>query len=204
MSGAGGGRVVLASGNRGKFNELAPMLASFGFELLPQDQVCADSAEETASTFIENALLKARHVAQRTGLPVIADDSGLAVEYLDGAPGVWSARYAGEGADDAANNSKLLAALDGVPAALRGASFHCVLVLLRSALDPVPLIATGCWSGSIVERAAGGGGFGYDPLFYLPDQGCTAAELLPGKKRILSHRGQALTSLMAQLRPDAE
>jgi len=204
MTGESLRRVVLASHNRGKFAELAPRLLAHGIELLPQAGVCDGAAEETAPTFVENALLKARYVATHSGLPVIADDSGLAVEYLGGAPGVLSARYAGAAADDAANNQKLLSALEGVPASQRGASFQCVLVLLHSATDPVPLIATGRWAGRIVEQPTGAGGFGYDPLFYLTTFGCTAAELRAEQKRQVSHRGQAVTQLLELLRRERE
>ena len=195
-----GSQVVLASNNSGKFGELAPVLESYGIELLPQSEVCQGAAEENGVTFVENALLKARYVAERSGLPVIADDSGLAVDFLAGEPGVRSARYADAHGDDRANNHKLLDALDGVPETGRGASFHCALVFLRSAKDPVPIIATGSWSGKIAKEPSGAGGFGYDPLFYLSDLECTAAELAPEQKRRISHRGQAVESLVEQIK----
>lgn len=191
-------RAVLASGNAGKLREFAQMLADGGIELRPQSDFGVEPAAETAPTLVENALAKARHVAQCTGLPSIADDSGLEVEALDGAPGVYSARYAGEPADDAANNHKLLAALADVPPARRGACFRAVLVYLRHAEDPAPLIAEGIWTGRIASAPRGDGGFGYDPLFEL-DDGRTSAELPPDEKNRLSHRGRALAELRRRL-----
>jgi len=191
-------RVVLASGNAGKLREFAAMLADAGIELVPQDAYDVAPAIESAPTFVENALAKARNAARHTGLPAIADDSGLEVDVLDGAPGVHSARYAGANADDMANNRKLLETLADVPAERRGARFRAVLVYLRHPEDPAPLIAEGTWSGSIGTRLRGDAGFGYDPLFELGD-GRTAAELPAEEKNLLSHRGQALAALRRRL-----
>lgn len=191
-------RAVLASGNAGKLREFRGMLAGSGIELRPQDEFDVEPAPETAPTFVENALAKARHVARETGLPAIADDSGLEVDALDGAPGVRSARYAGEAADDDANNRRLLAELAGVPPAARGACFRAVLVFLRHADDPAPVIAEGEWRGRIADAPRGAGGFGYDPLFLL-DDGRSSAELSAQEKNRLSHRGQALAELRRRL-----
>ncbi|TKI03083.1 RdgB/HAM1 family non-canonical purine NTP pyrophosphatase [Martelella alba] len=193
-------KTVLATGNAGKVAELAGLLEDFGFSLSAQTDLGVEPVEETGLTFIENALLKARHAARVTGLPAIADDSGLAVDYLGGAPGIYSARYAGPNASDRQNLEKLLAALDGVPMASRGASFHCVLVYLRHADDPTPLVCHGRWRGVIAAAPAGEGGFGYDPVFYLPSLGITAAQLSKTEKQRLSHRGQALNTLLDALR----
>ena len=191
-------RVVLASGNAGKLAELERLLADAGIEVVAQSDYRVAAPAETAPTFVENALIKARHAARETGLPAIADDSGLEVEALEGAPGVRSARYAGEHADDAANNAKLLADLEGVAVPDRGARFRAVLVYLRHAGDPAPVICEGTWEGHIAEQPRGAGGFGYDPLFELPD-GRTAAELPADEKNLVSHRGQALSALRQRL-----
>ena len=193
-------KVVLATGNPGKVRELADLLAAFGLDIVAQTDLGVESAEETGLTFIENAILKARHAAQVTGLPAIADDSGLAVDALGGAPGIYSARYAGEDATDQQNLEKLLAALEKVPDGARQAQFHCVLVYLRHAEDPTPLVFHGSWAGEITRAAAGEGGFGYDPIFYLPELGKTAAELSKDEKRAVSHRGKALTLLLDAMR----
>jgi len=193
-------RLVLASGNPGKLREFQGLLAECGFDVQAQTELGIESAEETGLTFVENALLKARHASAQSGLPALADDSGLAVDALDGAPGIYSARYAGADASDTDNNAKLLEALKGLPEAERGACYHCVLVFVRHAQDPVPLIARGYWRGSILTQPQGDGGFGYDPLFFVPDQGCSAAQLAPDQKARLSHRAQASEQLMAQLR----
>ncbi len=190
-------RVVLASGNRGKLREIQALLASHRVRVLPQSAFAVAEIEETAPTFVENALLKARNAARFTGLPALADDSGLEVEALGGAPGVYSARYAGPGASDAANNAKLLEALADFGEEERRARFRCVLVFVRHALDPSPIIAEGSWEGVIAKEPRGEGGFGYDPVFYLPELGRTAAELAPQEKNALSHRGQALRKLLA-------
>jgi XTP/dITP diphosphohydrolase len=192
-------RVVFASNNAGKVREVAAMLEGVGIELVPQSEFGVPSVEETGLSFVENALLKARHAAQLTGLPAIADDSGLEVDALDGAPGIYSARYAGAEADDATNNTKLLAALRDVPAEQRTARFQSLMVFLRHPLDPTPLICQGTWQGLIAQTSAGSAGFGYDPLFQVPEFNCTAAELDPATKNQLSHRGQALRCLLQAL-----
>ena len=191
---------VLASNNSGKIREFNALLGPEGITLCPQGEFAVEAAEETAYTFVENALLKARHASRATGLPALADDSGLAVDLLGGAPGVYSARYAGAHASDADNNAKLLAALAGQPAARRSAAFHCVLVFLDHADSPTPVICHGVWPGQVLEQAQGNQGFGYDPLFLVPERGCSAAELSAEDKNRLSHRGRALRSLMATLR----
>ncbi|MAT92537.1 MAG: non-canonical purine NTP pyrophosphatase, RdgB/HAM1 family [Halioglobus sp.] len=190
--------VVLASGNAGKLREFSQVLAPLGLELLPQSQFDVPEVAETGLSFVENAIIKARAAAAHTGLPAIADDSGLEVDYLQGAPGIRSARYSGAG--DAANNAKLLRALDGVPAEQRGARFQCVLVYMRHADDPTPLVCQASWEGRILDEAAGDGGFGYDPLFFVPDQGCSSAQLDPALKNRLSHRARAGAALYEALR----
>lgn len=193
-------KVVLATGNPGKVRELASLLADFGLDIVAQTELGVDSAEETGLTFIENAILKARHAAHITGLPAIADDSGLAVDALGGAPGIYSARYAGVDASDQQNLDKLLLTLKDVPDAQRRASFHCVLVYLRHAEDPTPIVCHGSWQGVLTHEAAGSGGFGYDPIFFVPELGKTAAELTREEKNSQSHRGQALRLLLDALR----
>ncbi len=192
-------KVVLATGNAGKVAELSTMLAPFALDIVPQTTLGVGDADETGLTFVENAILKARHAARITGLPAIADDSGLAVAALGGAPGIYSARYAGVGAGDQANIDKLLQAMAGITASDRQAAFHCVLVYLQHAADPTPLICHGSWQGEIALTQSGNGGFGYDPVFYLPELGKTAAELTKAEKQQLSHRGQALRQLVAAL-----
>lgn len=192
-------RIVLASGNAGKVRELGAMLADLGVQVLPQSDFGVPEAEETGLSFVENAILKARNAAAHTGLPAIADDSGIEVDALNGAPGIYSARYAGPDADDATNNAKLLAALEGLPAQARGARFRSVVVFMRHADDPSPLIAEGSWAGRILEELRGSGGFGYDPLFLVDGLDASAAELPPGEKNRISHRGQALRRLLAAL-----
>lgn len=191
-------RVVLASGNPGKLRELAALLGDAGIELVPQDDYGVPVVPESAVTFVENALAKARQAARHAGLAAIADDSGLEVDALGGAPGVRSARFAGERAGDADNNRRLLEALADVPAAARTARYRAVLVYLRHADDPAPLIAEGTWEGRIATAPRGAGGFGYDPLFEL-DDGRTAAELPAAEKNRLSHRGRALAALRERL-----
>ena len=193
-------KVVLATGNAGKVRELASLLNDFGLDVVAQTELNVDSVEETGLTFIENAILKARHAAKVTGLPAIADDSGLAVDFLGGAPGIYSARYAGEEASDRQKLEKLLDALKDVPDAQRQAQFHCVLVYMRHAGDPTPLVCHGSWSGVITREAAGSGGFGYDPIFFVPSEGKTAAELSREEKIAISHRGRALKLLLEALR----
>jgi XTP/dITP diphosphohydrolase len=190
---------VLATGNRGKLAELRRLLAPTGIEVISQDQFAVPPVEEDGVTFLENALKKARAAAAASGLPALADDSGLAVEALGGAPGVRSARFAGADADDAANNQRLLAELAGLPVDRRQAAFHCVLVMVQGPDDPVPLVCHGRWPGRIATAPAGRGGFGYDPLF-VPEAGDrTAAELPAEEKARLSHRGQALAWLLSEL-----
>ena len=193
-------KVVLATGNPGKVRELADLLADFGLNIVAQTDLGVESAEETGLTFIENAILKARHAAAITGLPAIADDSGLAVDALGGAPGIYSARYAGADASDQQNLEKLLVALQDLPDGQRQAQFHCVLVYLRHAEDPTPLVCHGSWSGEIAREPAGEGGFGYDPVFFVPTLGKTAAELSKAEKHAVSHRGKALALLLEAMR----
>lgn len=190
--------VVLASGNAGKVREIQALLGP-AWRVRPQSEFGVAPVEETGGTFLANALLKARHAARATGLPALADDSGLEVDALGGEPGVRSARYAGPGADDAANNARLLAALDGVPDAERTARFRCVLVWVRGPDDPAPLAAEGTWEGRILPAPRGAGGFGYDPLFLDTETGLAAAELDPAAKNARSHRGRALSRLRALL-----
>ncbi|EIC31304.1 MULTISPECIES: RdgB/HAM1 family non-canonical purine NTP pyrophosphatase [Methylomicrobium] len=190
-------KIVLASGNPGKIREIQAMLADH--PIVPQSDFSIGDAEETGTTFVENAIIKARHAALHSGLPAIADDSGLVVDALDGAPGVYSARYAGPGSSDLDNLQKLLRELDGVPEAERSARFICVLVFMQHAADPMPVIAQGVWEGRILTRPAGSNGFGYDPVFWVPTHACASAELTPEVKNALSHRGQALRGLTAML-----
>jgi XTP/dITP diphosphohydrolase len=186
-------QLIIATGNRGKLAEIRDMLP--GIEVKTQTDFGIESPEETGLTFIENAILKARHSAKIGKLPALADDSGLEVDALGGAPGIYSARYAGEDADDQANLRKLLHALDDVSDDQRGARFRCVIALMRHATDPAPLIFEGVWQGSIARSPAGDNGFGYDPVFYISELGQTAAQLAPEQKNRLSHRGRALAAL---------
>lgn len=194
-----GEQIVLASGNPGKVREINQLLAEQQIRVIPQSEFDTPEAEETGLTFVENAILKARNAARHSGLPAIADDSGIEVDALNGAPGIYSARYAGPACDDEANNQKLLQDLAGVTGAARSARFQCVLVYLRHAEDPTPLICQGTWKGQILETPQGENGFGYDPLFLVPEFGCSSAELSPEQKNTLSHRGQALRKLVAAL-----
>lgn len=191
-------QLVLASANQGKLAELRARLGD-GFTLHAQSEFGIANAEETGATFVENALIKARHAARASGLPALADDSGLCVDALGGAPGLHSARYAGAHGNSQANIDRLLHALDAVPDAARTARFVCVLVLLRAPDDPLPLIAQGLWEGRILRQRTGDGGFGYDPVFFSPAHGCSAAELVPAAKQRDSHRGKALAQLHKQL-----
>lgn len=193
-------KIVLATGNPGKVRELANLLADFGFYVVAQTELGVSSVEETGLTFIENALIKARHAAKVTGLPAIADDSGISVDVLGGAPGIYSARYAGEDASDQENLDKLLNALKDVPEGQRQAQFNCALVYMRHENDPTPIVCYGRWPGVVTFKEAGNGGFGYDPIFYVPELGCTAAELKHEEKSRISHRGQALAQLFAALK----
>ncbi len=188
-------RIVLASGNAGKLREFNAMLADLGIEFVRQSELGVQDADETGLTFVENALIKARNAAQHTGMPAMADDSGIVVDALGGAPGLYSARYAGEHGDDAANNAKLLEALQDVPDAQRTARFYCCIVYLRHAEDQLPIIAEASWEGRILHSLSGANGFGYDPLFYVPTHGCSSAELPAEEKNRISHRGQALRKL---------
>lgn len=192
-------KLVLASSNPGKLAELRDLLGDSGIELVAQTDLGVEDAEETATTFVENALLKARHAAAVTGLPALADDSGICVDALGGAPGLYSARYSGVHGDAQANIDKLLAALQGEPEARRTAHFYAVIVMLRHAGDPQPIIAEGVWPGLILERRRGEGGFGYDPVFFDPQTGQSAAELETSVKNRLSHRGRALAALREKL-----
>lgn len=195
-------KIILASNNKSKLKELNTILSSCGFELYSQSDFDLPSVDETGLTFVENAILKARHAAKATGLPALADDSGIEVDYLNGAPGIYSARYAGENCDDADNNRRLMEELTGVSTEKRTARYQCVLVFLKHAADPTPIIAHGAWEGIILEEEKGTGGFGYDPLFWLPELNCSAAELSKNEKNLISHRGKALQSLLQQLSED--
>jgi XTP/dITP diphosphohydrolase len=194
-----GGRVVLASANPGKQRELQTLLGSLGVTLVLQSELGIESPEETGASFEANALIKSRHAAQRAGLPALADDSGLEVDALGGRPGVRSARYAGDSASDGDNNARLLTELAQVPHEQRTARYRCVLALVREATDASPVIATGAWEGHIAPVPAGGGGFGYDPLFIPLGLSCTAAQLSAQSKNAISHRAQALAALMRKL-----
>lgn len=194
------GRIVLASNNAGKVREINRLLADSGMAVIAQSELDVPEIEETGLTFVENALLKARNAAARSGLAAIADDSGLEVDALNGAPGIHSARYAGAGARDEENLRKLLNDIRDVPQAERTARFHCLMVYLRNATDPVPLMFQGTWEGRILDVPCGDNGFGYDPIFFVPTHNCSAAQLAPDVKNALSHRGQALRALVAALR----
>ena len=194
-----GGNVVLATGNAGKAREINRLLEGTGLSARPQSDFGVTGAEETGLTFVENAILKARHAARHAGLPAIGDDSGLEVEALQGAPGIYSSRFAGPGADDGDNNAQLLERLEGVADADRRARFVCVMVLLRHADDPTPLICEGHWNGRILHEPRGQGGFGYDPLFLPEGEARSAAELDPAEKNAVSHRAQALKALLDAL-----
>ena len=190
-------QVVLASNNAGKIAELSDALAMLGYQIVPQAQFDCTEAVEDGLSFVENAIIKARHAAQQTGLPAIADDSGLEVIALSGEPGIHSARYAGEHGNDDANNAKLIEALQ--PHQDRRARFRCALVYIRHATDPTPVIAEGLWDGEIISQARGSNGFGYDPIFFLPEQNMTSAELDPTEKKLQSHRAKALIELRKKL-----
>jgi XTP/dITP diphosphohydrolase len=191
-------RLVLASNNAGKLKEFSEILGPIGFELHPQGEFNVPEAEEPHATFVENALEKARHAARLTGLPALADDSGVCVNAFGGAPGVWSARFAGEPKSDARNNEKMIA--DLAKHDDKSAYYYCVLVYVRHADDPQPVIADGRWNGEIIAEARGSNGFGYDPHFYIPALGKCVAELSPAEKNALSHRGQALRALVEKLK----
>jgi XTP/dITP diphosphohydrolase len=193
-------KIVLASNNPGKAREIGQLLSGLNMQVVPQSDYNVVEAEETGLTFIENAILKARNAALHTGLPAIADDSGLEVDALKGAPGIYSARFAGANASDQDNLNKLLADLASLSNVLRTARFQCLMVYLRHADDPTPLICQGTWEGEITTEPRGENGFGYDPVFFVPNEGCTAAELDAQRKNSLSHRGQALRCLLDKLR----
>ncbi|MBR9909868.1 MAG: RdgB/HAM1 family non-canonical purine NTP pyrophosphatase [Gammaproteobacteria bacterium] len=194
-------QVVLASNNAGKVREMQSLLAAMGLEVLPQSELAIDSVAETGLSFVENAILKARHACRCSGLPAIADDSGLEVDALHGQPGIYSARYAeeAEGDQDSANNTKLLNRLTGLTQMDRRARYRCLLVFMRHHEDPTPIICQGTWEGRILHQPEGEGGFGYDPIFYVPETDCSAAQLSAEQKNSLSHRGRALQALIQQL-----
>jgi len=192
-------KIVLASGNQGKLREFAQILQQFDFEVIPQSQFKVPDVAETGLSFVENAVIKARNAAQHTGLPAMSDDSGIEVDALDGSPGIYSARFAGPNATDADNNKLLIEKLKDIPDAQRTARYHCVIVYMHHANDPMPLICQGSWEGKVLHEPHGQHGFGYDPFFYVPTHNCTSAELLPEVKNQLSHRGQALRALQTAL-----
>lgn len=192
--------LVLASGNRGKLQEFQELLAGAGYDVRAQSEFNITSADETGLTFVENAILKARHVCAQTGLPALADDSGIEVDALQGQPGIYSARFAGEQATDTDNNHKLLQQLAQVPDAERSARYQCVLVLMRHAADPVPLICQAAWEGRILREPLGTGGFGYDPLFFVTTHHCSAAQLETAEKNRISHRARAMLQMLQALK----
>jgi XTP/dITP diphosphohydrolase len=191
--------IVLASSNPGKVREINQMLEGLHLAVVPQSDFKVPDAEETGHTFVENALIKARNATRLTGLPAVADDSGIEVDYLNGAPGIYSARYAGKGAGDKLNLRKLLAELEGIPETERTARFQCLMVYLRHETDPTPVICQGTWEGRILFEPRGANGFGYDPIFFVPTHNCSSAELPSEVKNKLSHRGQALMKLVQEL-----
>ncbi len=196
-------RYVLASGNRGKLREFNEILGELDIEVVPQADFNVPEVEETGLSFVENAIIKARNAAEHTALPAIADDSGIEVDALNGAPGIYSARYAGVGASDADNLNRLLEKMRDVPEAQRTARFQCLIVFMQHAADPTPVICQGSWEGRILNAASGKNGFGYDPVFFVPEYGCSAAELTAEQKNSLSHRGKALRKLLAALSDQA-
>lgn len=193
-------KMVLASSNPGKLNEFQILLKNCGFEVLPQSEFATPDIEETGLTFVENAILKARNACKFSGLPALADDSGIEVDALKGAPGIYSARFSGEGATDARNNEKLLKELSGLPREKRSARYQCILVYMHHADDPTPLICEGAWEGYILEKAVGENGFGYDPLFFVPSHNCSSAQLSKEVKNSISHRAIAMQNLIARLK----
>ena len=192
--------IVLASNNAGKIKEFNALLSDMGIDVKPQSEFNVEEAEETGLSFIENAILKARHACAQTGLPALADDSGIEVDYLNGAPGIYSARFAGEHGNNDANNALLLEKLAGVPELQRTARFHCVLAYMRHKDDPTPQVFHGVWEGRILTSTEGQDGFGYDPLFYVPECACSAASLPKEIKNQISHRGKALKQLLTAFR----
>ncbi len=189
--------IVLASGNKGKLREFADLFAPMNINVVPQSEFDVPEAEETGLTFVENAIIKARNAAEHTGLPAIADDSGIEVDYLLGAPGIYSARYSGDNATAEKNLNTLLAALKDVPESERAARYQCVLVMMRHSKDPTPLICQASWEGQILTEPKGDGGFGYDPIFWVPEKQCSAAELSKHEKHAISHRGKAIRQFEA-------
>lgn len=192
--------VILASGNPGKLREFNILLQQVGFNVKPQSEFDVSNVEETGLSFIENAIIKARHACANTGHPAIADDSGIEVDALQGAPGIYSARYSGEGANDQTNNQKLLDALKDVPEKQRTARYQCLLVFMQHENDPTPIIAQGSWEGRILEKPMGDGGFGYDPIFWVPTHNCSSAQMSKEEKNRISHRAIAMQSLMQKIR----
>jgi XTP/dITP diphosphohydrolase len=196
-------KIILASSNQGKLKEFQQLLSGCGFEVLPQSDFFSESVEETGLTFVENALIKARYACSKTNLPAIADDSGIEVDALNGRPGIYSARYAGVDASEKKNNSLLLEELINIPDEKRTARYHAVLVYMRHAEDPTPVICHGVWEGLILREPRGAGGFGYDPLFYVPTHNCTSAELSKEEKNRISHRGKAMRELLEKISQQA-
>lgn len=192
-------KIVIASGNKGKIREFQHIFTDFHIEVIPQTQFNVSNVAETGLTFVENAILKARHAAQQTQLPALADDSGIEVDALQGVPGLYSARFAGENASDEQNNTLLLEKLRDIPESQRTARFQCIIVFMRHALDATPLICQGTWEGYILTQARGENGFGYDPLFFVPTHQCSSAQLAPEVKNQISHRGQALQMFKQQV-----
>lgn len=193
-------KIVLASGNAGKVREINKLFAGSGIEVVPQSEFKVPDVPETGTTFVENAIIKARHAAECTGLPAISDDSGIEVDALDARPGVYSARYAGEGASDEDNNKLMLKELEGVAEAERTARYQCLIVFMRSHTDPVPIITQGSWEGRILEAPQGDGGFGYDPIFYVPTHHCSGGELPLDVKNTMSHRAIALNAMLEEFK----
>lgn len=192
-------KIVLASGNAGKLREFQQLLHGCGFDVVPQSDFFSENAEEIGLTFVENAIIKARYACTKTGLPAIADDSGIEVDALNGRPGIYSARYAGSSAKDADNNAKLLRELVGIPTEKRTARYHAVLAFMRHAEDPTPILCHGIWEGVILTEPRGDGGFGYDPLFFVPTHNCASAELSKEEKNRISHRGKAMQELLQKI-----
>ena len=193
-------KIVLASGNAGKVREINKLFSGSGIEVIPQTELNVPEVPETGTTFVENAIIKARHAAKVTGLPAISDDSGIEVDALNSRPGVYSARYAGENASDENNNNLMLKELQGVPEAKRTARYQCLIVFMRSHTDPVPIITQGSWEGRILDAPQGDGGFGYDPIFYVPTHDCSGGELALDVKNTLSHRAIALNAMLEEFK----
>lgn len=197
-------KIVLASGNEGKLREFAELFSAFDIEVIPQSEFNVPEAEETGLTFVENAIIKARNACAHTGLAAIADDSGIEVDYLLGAPGIYSARFAGENSTDDDNRIALLAALNGVPDRERAARYQCLLVMMRHSKDPTPLICQADWQGQILRESIGDGGFGYDPIFWVPEIKCSAAQLSAEQKHAISHRGKAIRKFIEEVKYENE